>query len=155
VPDSIRFRREACGGEAAIRDYCFTLAREGGALMADMFGTEVMDNGTKTMSACCFAMVRLPLEFPPAKFSGAADDSPDGPIPTLHSERGPVIANWIMQKLMKDYDTWIPAKFYNGAAWIRVSAQIYLSIDDFAKAANMLLGLCERVKAGEANEENA
>ncbi|KAI9691741.1 MAG: putative secondary metabolism biosynthetic enzyme [Bathelium mastoideum] len=155
VPDAIRFRSSACGGEAAIRDYCFTLARAGGTLMADNFGTEVMDNGTRTMSACCFTMVRLPLEFPPVQSSSASDDSSDGSIPALRLERGPVIARWITQKLMEDYDTWIPAQFYNGSAWIRVSAQIYLGIDDFAKAAVMLLELCERVKAGEANEEKA
>lgn len=92
-------------------------------------------------------MVRLPLEFAASKFLSTSDDIQDGPITALHPGRGPVIANWIMQKLMEEYDTWIPAKFYNGAVWVRLSAQIYLGIDDFAKAADMLLELCERVRA--------
>lgn len=88
------------------------------------------------------------------KSFSASDKSSADPLPALHTKKGPVFAKWLTQKLTDDYNTWISVKFYNGAVWMWLSAQIYLGMEDFGKAAGMLLELCRRVKAGEANEEN-
>lgn len=62
IPEALKFRGRL-GGEEQIRQYCFDLARRGGRLMAEILDTEVMDNKTSTLSLCCFAMVRLPVQF--------------------------------------------------------------------------------------------
>ncbi|CAN8101798.1 unnamed protein product [Discula destructiva] len=49
VPAALQFRRDVCGGEDNIREYCECLAREGGARMAEMLGTEVLENKSQTL----------------------------------------------------------------------------------------------------------
>ena len=61
VPLALDYR-DFLGGEAAIMAYCVGLACEGGKLVANILGTEVMDNSNRTHSNCCFTMVRLPLD---------------------------------------------------------------------------------------------
>ena len=140
VPSALEFRSRICGGESSIREYCFELARRGGARVADILGTEVMDNTSHTLSQCCFTMVRLPLSF--------AAHQPNGEYPAsrqskaLPSENGPEIVKDIMHRLMNEHDTWIPGKFYNGDAWMRLSSQVYLEIEDFEWAAGILKQLC-------------
>ncbi|ETI22999.1 hypothetical protein G647_04795 [Cladophialophora carrionii CBS 160.54] len=152
VPEAIKFRSHTCGGEAALRDYCFGLAREGGKRMAGIFGTEVLDNQTCTLSQCCFTMVRLPLSFAVEPDDRTGSGSVTGTRtptecspPIFPPERGPALAKAIMDKLMTDHDTWIPAMFYGGAIWVRVSAQIYLEMADFDWAAEVLAALCKEI----------
>ena len=151
ISEALKFRSDVCGGEDRIRQHCFELAREGGKLVAERLGTEVMDNSTATMSQCCFTMVRLPLVF--GGSGGAlqhdAEDEKSTKSAALSPEDGPGTVKWIMEKLMTEYNTWIPGKFYCGQAWMRISAQTYLSIEDFAWAAEILSGLCKRVDLGE------
>ena len=150
IPEALKFRSEVLGGEAGIRQHCFTLAREGGKLIAEKLGTAVMDNSTRTMSQCCFTMVRLPLVFEGSddavKHHAEVNEYAEAAL--LSPEDGPGIVKWIMEKLMTEYNTWIPGKFYRGQAWVRISAQTYLSIEDFAWAAETLSALCKRVEAG-------
>ena len=61
VQEALKFRELTCGSEAKIRDYCENIAEAGGRRMAEILGTEVMDNKTRTLSRCCFVDVRLPL----------------------------------------------------------------------------------------------
>lgn len=140
VPSALEFRLRICGGESAIREYCFELARRGGARMADILGTEIMDNTTRTLSQCCFTMVKLPLRF--AAHHSDTGRSTRERTKALLPEKGPEIVTSIMHRLMNEHDTWIPGKFYNGAAWMRVSSQIYLDIEDFEWAAGILKQLC-------------
>jgi hypothetical protein len=143
VPEAIKFREEVCGGEARIRDYCFNLARDGGQVIAKSLGTERMQTAQDEMSQCCFTNVRLPLSF-------RKEDTPN-----LDAADGPKIVTWIMDRAMYDYNTWMPGKFYGGAIWIRLSAQIYLEIKDFEWAAGVLKALCERAEKGEWREQDS
>ncbi|KIW71644.1 hypothetical protein PV04_03785 [Phialophora macrospora] len=148
VPEAIEFRSQTCGGETAIRDYCIGLAQEGGKRMASIFGTEVLDNRTRTLSQCCFAMVRLPLVFAAGPISTITSVEPRQPV--FPPERGPEFAKTIMDKLMTEHDTWIPAMFYCGTIWARVSAQIYLEMADFEWAAEVLMALCKELRDANA-----
>ena len=147
VAAAIRFREDICGGEDAIRKYCYGLASEGGAIMSEKLGTEIMEDPDRTLNQCCFANVRLPLEFDQANGTDAVVSH------GLVLADGPVIAKWIMHRLMNEFDTWIPGKFYNGAIWMRLSAQMYLDLKDFEWAANVLQNICYRVEKGEWREE--
>ena len=134
VPKAIQFRKDTCGGEEAIRQYCFNLARTGGKKVAAILGTEVMENSQQTLGQCCFANVRLPL--------GSVQEG-------LEAGEGPIIVKWLMDHAMTDFDTWIPGKFYGEAFWVRLSAQIYLEMKDFEWAGGVLLKLCHRIIKGE------
>lgn len=136
----LEFRSSACGGEEAILKYTHELAHNGGQAAANILGTEMMDNKSHKLSRCCFATIRLPLRFGPRSDpelsninSGGIQDEP---------EEGPGLVTEIMNRYLKDFNTWIPGKFYNGQAWVRLSARIYLEQAEFGWAARVLKGIC-------------
>ncbi|CAG8433953.1 12144_t:CDS:2 [Ambispora gerdemannii] len=101
--------RQKIGGEALIQQYCHRLAWEGGCLVASILGTEVM--GPESLVAH-MVNVRLPVQ-----------DSPE------------------IQEFMKTQFIKISFKKYNctvlefehgDAWWVRLSAQIYTDLSDFA-----------------------
>ena len=119
VPEAIKFRTDVCGGEDKIRYYCFNLARDGGHSLAKILGTETMQNSEDTLGQCCFTNVRLPLLFNTERRGG------------LECAEGPDVVKWTMDRALCEFNTWIPGKYYAGAVWVRLSAQIYLGIKDF------------------------
>ncbi|KAI9868752.1 MAG: hypothetical protein M1813_004603 [Trichoglossum hirsutum] len=138
IPAALRFRRDVCGGEDRIREYCTRLAREAGKLVADALGTEVLDNRTGTLTRCCFANVRLPLD--------VGTDASRGHV--LHADV-PRVTEYIARVLVDDYNTFIAVMFYAGNWWVRLSAQIYLELKDFEWCVGVLREVCERVRKRE------
>ncbi|KAH9907466.1 aminotransferase family protein-like protein [Xylariomycetidae sp. FL2044] len=141
------FRDQVCGGEDEVRDYCKAIAREGGELLAAKFGTEVLENQAGSLRDCCFTNVRLPLEV------DAGSRTPDADGDGRNICRVPVgeakaAADWITERSVNEFDSFIATRFYAGSFWIRLSGQIYVDIADFEWAGNVLLDLCSRVKDG-------
>ncbi|KAI1413889.1 PLP-dependent transferase [Hypoxylon sp. FL1857] len=130
VKDAITWREQVLGGEARIFEYIQTLAREGGKKAAQVLGTEVLDNKSGSMTRCATTNVALPLK----------------------PEEAPNAAEWMQEKMMSDYKTFIPLFTHNNRLWARISAQVYLDIEDFVWAGQVLLDLCERVKRGESKD---
>ena len=143
LPEAMKFRNEVCGEETVIREYCFNLAHDGGQLIANVLGTETMPTSREGSNQCCLTNVRLPLRF---NHQQTLDTNAND---TLSSEDGEKIADWLQECAMCEYNTWIPAKFYGGAIWVRLSAQIYLELKDFEWAGGVLQELCERAQKGE------
>ncbi|KAI1206083.1 PLP-dependent transferase [Annulohypoxylon truncatum] len=127
VKDTIEWRHRVLGGEAKIIEYIQTLAREGGKKTASILGTWVLDNKSNSMSKCATTNVALPL----------------GPEDSIRA------SGWMMETMMSDYKTFIPLFRHNDRLWARISAQVYLDIQDFEWAGHILLELCDRVKRGE------
>ncbi|KAH8160192.1 hypothetical protein CIB48_g8063 [Xylaria polymorpha] len=128
VKEAIHWREEVLGGEAKILEYIQTLAQEGGKAVARILGTEVLDNESRTMSRCAITNVALPLDVGLASIS---------------------TQNWMFRTMVKEYKTFIAFIIHAGQLWARISAQVYLEMEDFEWAGHMLLELCERVKRGE------
>ncbi|KAK3334172.1 aminotransferase family protein-like protein [Cercophora scortea] len=137
VPAALKFREDVCGGEEAILAYNHALAYEGGNRVAQMFGTEVLDDRSGSIRKCGFANVKLPLSVGTRE----GDD--------LKSEDVGRVLLFIYRTAAREFDTYMQTFFYAGCFWTRFSAQIYLEMADFEWAASTLLGLCERVKKGE------
>lgn len=140
VPAALQFRRSICGGEEAILQYAHDLAQNGGQAAASILGTEMMDNNSHTLSRCCFATIRLPIAFVSENDCGRRDEG-DKDIQYEPTE-GPKLVTEIMNRCLKDFNTWIPGKFYAGQAWVRLSAQTYLAQADFEWAARVLKDIC-------------
>lgn len=133
VPAALEFRRAACGGEAAIMEYCWDLARTGGLAAARILGTEVMDNEQGTLTRqCAMVSVRLPVEIRSAEKG-----------PGVSVEQAPKVQAWICEALVKKHNTFIAMVWYKGRWWARFSAQIYLDESDFVWGAKVLKELCE------------
>jgi selenocysteine lyase/cysteine desulfurase len=135
VPDAIKWRQEVCGGEERIESYCKDLARKGGQRVADILGTEVLDNKEHTISDCCMVNIRLPLAVG------------EGEVVKPGSEAKVLL--WMLKTAVDEYKTYLQLFPFQGGLWIRISAQIYLEIDDFEWAGKTLKELCGKVEKGE------
>ncbi|KAL2138999.1 hypothetical protein VTI28DRAFT_5904 [Corynascus sepedonium] len=146
VKDSIKWRREILGGEERIREELIAMAREGGRRAAEILGTTVMDNASRTLTNCPMVNVGLPLALQPEEgdISGDLAGLPCFPKSDLLP-----VTFWILQKLMDDHNTFVALFVHGGRWWARISAQVYLELDDFEWAARVLKDLCERAAKGE------
>lgn len=67
-------------------------------------------------------------------------------IPRKDAER---IWEWMTKVLVDDYLTFVPVFYHAGRFWARLSAQVYLDMDDFDWASQTLKQLCDRVANAE------
>ncbi|KAJ3938547.1 uncharacterized protein N0V96_011274 [Colletotrichum fioriniae] len=115
IPAALEFRARVCSGETSIRDYCEDIARQGGDVMAEILGTEVLGASSASFRQCCFVNVRLPLTL--------ADLNVDTSV-------GRGIAKWMQELTPAEYETYIPIKFY---------AEIGKIVDDMKKESSKAL----------------
>lgn len=142
IPAALRFRQDICGGEEVIQAYCQDLAREGEKLAVKILQSRPLSiPETKRVA---FANVRLPLEI------GSSVVGEDGHSVPL-SDVGKVI-DFILERLAKDYNTFVNIAFISGSLWARFSAQVYLELEDFEHGAKALKELCEKITNGEYTE---
>ncbi|KAH8810914.1 pyridoxal phosphate-dependent transferase [Xylogone sp. PMI_703] len=156
IPTALRFRRDICGGEAAIYEYIRRLAKEGGDRVASILQTEVLEEPTlvpgagSQMRDCGLATVRLPLAI---ATSTSATLSKGSYALLTKEEMGPA-ARYLTKSLADTYKTWLPIIDYKGWIWARLCAQIYLEMSDFEYVGNALKVLCERIAKRETGEES-
>ncbi|PGH08709.1 hypothetical protein AJ79_05900 [Helicocarpus griseus UAMH5409] len=158
IPAALKFREEVCGGEEKIMSYCLQLAHEGGNLVAEILGTDVMCEpgvdpevqGASKIRQCALVNVRLPL---------AVDDGSgrhvekESPYPLIKGKDAMDVGKWIQQKLMFEHEIAVPTFPHGGWMWSRLSAQVYLELEDFRWVGGVLKGLVERAGKGEAYAE--
>jgi hypothetical protein len=142
VPAAIEFRNNICGGEEAIRQYCYDLAKTGGDRVSKILGTHSMDTSTRSMTNCCFTTVLLPLKF---KQNGSKLAPGE-----LSEEESGKIQQWLQRTAVKEFDTYLQIGFYGGQMWVRLSGQIYLELKNFEWVGFKLKALCARAQAGDA-----
>ncbi|KAI9485435.1 MAG: pyridoxal phosphate-dependent transferase [Benjaminiella poitrasii] len=126
VEPALRYREEI--GEDAIRAYSHDIAVKGGQLVADILGTHVMENSTKTLTIN-MVNVRLPA------FKTTKSDAE--------------VVAFYYKKLIFEHNTTASVYKHNHNWWIRLSGQIYVDLDDFKHMAQALVILTK-----ELNEEN-
>ncbi|ROV93218.1 hypothetical protein VMCG_08716 [Cytospora schulzeri] len=177
VKDAIEWREKVLGGEEKIRDHMWTLGKEGGAKIAGVLGTWVLENPQgkgHRLTDCAMVNVALPLVVVPEE--GKEDSSGRGgkpetregdveevaPVNTVETSEGlkkqvregdVVIPHkdaeraweWMTKVLVDEYKTFLPIFLHDGRFWARLSAQVYLDMDDFQWAGDTLKVLCERV----------
>lgn len=134
IPAALEFRKDICGGEEAIQAYCQALARDGEKLAVEILKSRTLPMPeTKRVS---FANVRLPIEIS----SSAAADGDSIPLTDV-----PKVIDYVLERLARDYNTFVNIAFISGSLWARFSAQIYLQLEDFEYGAKALKELCQRV----------
>ncbi|PTB65116.1 PLP-dependent transferase [Trichoderma citrinoviride] len=139
ISAAIKFRKEICGGEEAIREYCRSLAREGENLAVEILQTRTLPIPESKRVA--FANVQLPLEI-----ASHGSEERGGSVPLADVPR---VVDFMLRRLARDYNTFVNIAFISGSLWARFSAQIYLELQDFEYGAKALKELCEKV----ANKE--
>ncbi|ORX62247.1 PLP-dependent transferase [Hesseltinella vesiculosa] len=118
--------RESLGGEEAIMKHNHDLAVQGGALMAKILGTQVMENEQGTLTAS-MVNVELPITTP----AGVSDAD---------------FGRQIMTKLVYDHHVMVSPFKNSGKWWMRACAQVYLTIDDFKKGAHAAAKVCQELR---------
>ncbi|KAK8137060.1 hypothetical protein PG984_005000 [Apiospora sp. TS-2023a] len=148
VEAALKFREEVCGGEESIRAYTHHIAQRGGAIAAEVFGTEIMDCPGSSMRQCNFANIRLPLVM-----KGGVGDNDDGASGSMASiiprEHGHLVADWIKARGVEESGIYFQTFPYYGKWLWRLSGMVYVEEADFRKGAEVLKALCERVTRGE------
>ncbi|KAJ7735954.1 PLP-dependent transferase [Mycena metata] len=117
--------REWLGGEDAINSYCHNMAVRGGAHLASLLGTRVMDEtGEFTLN-----MVNVQIPFPPSvQPSHALDD--------LFSQK--LLAPTNRKTKISTYPF-----YHNNTWWTRCSAQIWTELADFEVLSDVLKEVCQ------------
>jgi hypothetical protein len=116
----------------------------GSKKIAEMLGTEIMDNEEGTLTQCCMVNVRLPLKVShPEKHKTAPGEYAVKPGYDVEA------TDWMLDTLMNEFKTFIAIYYFQDAWWARMSGQIYLDMEDFEWAGRVLKELCERVGKGE------
>ncbi|KAK2759770.1 hypothetical protein FQN54_002504 [Arachnomyces sp. PD_36] len=133
--DAIKWREEVCGGEEKIMTYCRDLGREGGQKVAEILGTEVLDNKERTLTDCCMVNIRLPISI--------GEDKVVKPGDIWQAWQ------WMLHTLIDEYKTYMQIYPFQDKLWVRISAQVYLEIEDFEWAGKTLKEVCGRVENGE------
>lgn len=148
VKDSIRWREEVLGGEERIREALTELARNGGKKAAAILGTKILDNESQSLTRCSMVNVALPLAVEPEPGSPPREGELAS-LPAIPRGDEAAVRNWILETLMSEHKTFVALFVYGGQWWARLSAQVYLELDDFEWAGRTLREVCERVARGE------
>lgn len=101
------------------------------------------EDETETRRDCAQdAAVRVSPAAPGGQDAQTQVRAEDIVIPRDEAQR---IWSWMTKALVDDYQTFIPLFYHGGRFWARLSAQVYLDMDDFEWAGETLKLLCERV----------
>jgi len=136
IVEALKFRREVCGGEKKIMQYCENLSNEAGRLGAQILGTEIMQNREGTLTRCFMTNIGLPMKI----------GNGEKEIPEKDTYE---VAVWMNARLADEHDVYSPVFTHAGKFWTRWSSQIYLEMEDYANGAEALKLMCERAKNGE------
>ncbi|KAF9075416.1 pyridoxal phosphate-dependent transferase [Rhodocollybia butyracea] len=119
--------REWLGGEEVINTYCHRIALEGGKRLAQILGTEIIDEHQGFQFT--LNMVNVAVPFPPTMSSDAEIDMA------------------FRKKLLIKKNIY-PAFFYhNGKWWMRCSSQIWSQVEDFEVLGELVLIACKEIIA--------
>ncbi|KAG8526535.1 uncharacterized protein KY384_008735 [Bacidia gigantensis] len=164
VEAALQFRNEVCGGEERIRAYCVDVAAKGAEIARERWGTRVVYGSGGREGSGGMVNVELPIDVV-VDSSGEGGEGHDGASTVANGDikgdreraaraeitvqEAGVVANWMAEKLIAEYDTYAALYFHAGKLWVRFSGQIYLEVEDMERGVKALSELCERVKSGE------
>ncbi|KEP51178.1 aminotransferase [Rhizoctonia solani 123E] len=121
--------REAIGGEKHINDYCHALAINGGAKLAEILKTRVMETEGNELTVN-MVNVQLPL------------DAPAG----ISSKELGRIFRLIIDRLLDEHNVFAAIYIHDNHWWTRCSAQIWNEEFDFTHLGRAFLKICEEVQ---------
>lgn len=139
--------------------------RKGGDRVAEILGTEVMENradrdgarGAGSLRDCAFANVRLPLTIssPPLDSNPAENEKGQSEVRgAIAQEEVGKVVDYMQETFVHEFDTFIAVYEYKGRLWARLSGQVYLDLSDWEWCASVLGEVCARVREGRFRGED-
>ncbi|PHH91994.1 hypothetical protein CDD83_9441 [Cordyceps sp. RAO-2017] len=144
VKDALAWRRDVLGGEHAILAYLWRLNKQGGRRVAAALRTRLLDNAAGTLTDCAMSNVALPVWVGERGAADEDDDHVEAPVVVAERHLDDVLA-WAARAMVDDYRTYISLFRLRNRLWARISAQVYLGLDDYDTAARVLLDLSRRI----------
>ncbi|KAG0356205.1 PLP-dependent transferase [Gamsiella multidivaricata] len=123
IEGALEFRKQY--GEKAIVHYTHKLAVQGGRIMAEILGTDVLTPHDQQVGN--MVNVRLPIK---------NIDHPKIATP-----------DYLIRHLMDKYNLFSPSYKHGGYFWTRVSSQIYLELEDFVHLGHVWKEVVEELNA--------
>ncbi|KAM0281194.1 hypothetical protein ACHAQH_003624 [Verticillium albo-atrum] len=135
--DALEWREKILGGEERIVTYLWRLAKEGGRRAAEILGTDIIENAAGTLTNCAMVNVWLPIR-----------TGEEGEGIVVSQAEAPLAVAWAQKWLVEEHKTFIPIAVHTGRWYARLSAQVYLDMEDFEWAAHRLKEVSEQVGKG-------
>ncbi|ODQ78985.1 hypothetical protein BABINDRAFT_171826 [Babjeviella inositovora NRRL Y-12698] len=132
VPFAIKFRRDVCGGEEAIFQYCHELAKQAGIMVAERWGTSYLDNDDHSLIT---AMVNV--EVP------------------LRGQFFLEFKEFVELEAVEKYGTYVQSCAHNGKVYVRFSCQIYNELSDYETAADVFMECLRKYLKSEHYQKHA
>lgn len=152
LPAAISYRQNVLGGEARITNYIQSIARRGAQIIADMLGTDILDDASHSLTQCALQNIRLPLGTRGGegeRYIGAAELEGKSETYMVDVEKAAGVTQYLQRTMTREFGTFIPVILYRGNWFARVSGQVYLDEEDFRFGGRVLKELVERVRNGE------
>ena len=129
--------------------YIQDISQCGAQIIAEMLGTEVLDNTGRTLTKCALQNVRLPIGTR-SRERYISPTEREGKIQTVlvDNYRKTLLTHYLQQVMSQEFNTFIPVILYRGNWYARVSGQVYLDEEDFRFGGRVLLDLVGRVRNG-------
>ncbi|KAG0214765.1 hypothetical protein BGX28_001400 [Mortierella sp. GBA30] len=127
IEGALDFRKQY--GEEAIMHYMHDLAVKGGKVVADILGTNVLTPHDQQVGS--MVNVRLPIK----NINHPKIATPD----------------YLIKHLLDKYNLFSPSYKHGGYFWTRISAQIYLEIEDFVHLANVWKEVIEELNSEDSH----
>lgn len=143
VKDAIAWRQEVLGGEDKILDYMTKLNKKGSAYVAKAVKGTVLDNKKGTLTNCAMANIMLPIWVGKRGEGAGADDL------VVSKEDAVAVYQWLEEVQVTEYNTFMAFSMRWNQFMVRLSAQVYLDMDDYEWAAKTLNDMLARVAKGE------
>ncbi|KAH8168650.1 aminotransferase class-V domain-containing protein [Sarocladium implicatum] len=143
VKDAIAWRRDVLGGEERIMAYMTKLNKEGCALVAKEVGGAVLENKAGTLNNSAMGNIMLPIWVGQRGEGAGADDL------VVSKEETAAVFQWLEEKQVSEYNTFMAFFVRWDRFMVRLSAQVYLDMDDYKWAAATLKEMVGRVAKGE------
>ena len=150
VKDAIAWRRDVLGGEDRIMAYTWDLNKRGIRHVADALGTEFLENKKGTLTNCAMGNVALPIWVGEAGRARARE----GDVVLEAGEEAAAAMKWFQWRLVDEFKTFMAVWVRWDRFWVRISAQVYLEMEDYEWAGRVLKELSERVAKGEFRDSN-
>lgn len=136
IESALKFRKEVCGGEEKIWDYCHGLALEVGEKLLKKWGTSVLENAEGALTT---TMVNVAL-----------------PDTVITSEE--FIQNFgeinekVHNQMIRDDKTYVPLAAVGNKVYCRLSTQVYNEYSDYEHATDVLFQRLREYKLGKLSE---
>ncbi|KAK2616574.1 hypothetical protein QQS21_000397 [Conoideocrella luteorostrata] len=140
VKDAIAYRRDVLGGEENIMQYLTTLNKDGSKRIAERLGTCVLENAKGTLTNCALSNIALPV------WLGMKGDGAKETDTVLPPEEINSAMEWMLGTVLYHYKTSMPLFLIGNRFFVRISAQVYLGLEDYDYAADTIEGIVKGLK---------